>query len=70
MTKVPRRGNHRSQTAAGVGKPDAGAIEITIADVGEEIASVTVLGGPYHEYVHLVRTADGWKVANAIWELR
>jgi ketosteroid isomerase-like protein len=57
-------------TSAGEGKADAGDIEISIADVGEDIASAIVLGGPYHEYVHLVRTADGWKIANALWELR
>jgi hypothetical protein len=57
-------------TRDGVGKPDAGEIEISIEDVGEDIASVTVLGGPYHEYVHLVRTPEGWKIANALWRLR
>jgi len=22
----------------------------------------------YHEYVHLVRTQAGWKIANALWQ--
>ena len=22
----------------------------------------------YHECVHLVRTADGWRIANALWQ--
>ena len=22
----------------------------------------------YHEYVHLVRTSDGWRIANALWQ--
>ena len=59
-------------TRAGEGRADAdGApIEIAIADVHGDIASVVVVGGPYHEYVHLVRTADGWKIANALWQLR
>ena len=57
-------------TAAGEGAADAGEIEITIEDVCEDIASVTVRGGPYHEYLHLVRTPDGWKIANALWRLR
>lgn len=57
-------------TRLGEGKADAGDIAISIEDVGEEIASVTVLGGVYHEYVHLVRTPDGWKIANALWQFR
>jgi hypothetical protein len=57
-------------TREGAGKPDAGEIQISIEDVGEDIASVTVLGGPYHEYVHLVHTSDGWKIANALWQFR
>ena len=24
----------------------------------------------YHEYLQLVRTDDGWKIANALWQLR
>jgi hypothetical protein len=57
-------------TRKGEGKPDAGEIQISIEDVGEDIASVTVLGGVYHEYVHLVHTPEGWKVANALWRFR
>jgi ketosteroid isomerase-like protein len=57
-------------TGAGEGRADAGEIEIAIADVYEDIAAATVRGGPYHEYVHLVRTAGGWKIANALWRLR
>ena len=27
------------------------------------IATVVVSSGVYHEYLHLVRTRDGWKIA-------
>lgn len=54
-------------TADGEGRVDAGPIDITIHDVAQNIATVTVRGGVYHEYVHVVRTADGWKIANALW---
>ena len=57
-------------TRAGEGEADAGAIEIAIQDVHGDIASVTVVGGPYYEYLHLVRTNDGWKIANALWQLK
>ncbi len=32
-----------------------------------DIASVRVCSEPYYEYLHLVRTSDGWKIANALW---
>ena len=57
-------------TRAGEGRADAGPIEIRIDDIEDGIASVTVDGGPYHEYLHLVRTAAGWKIANALWRSR
>jgi ketosteroid isomerase-like protein len=59
-------------TADGQGAEDAGdgQVEVSIEDVHEDIASVTVRGGIYHEYLHLVRTPAGWKIANALWRLR
>jgi putative lumazine-binding protein len=59
-------------TAAGEGANDAcdGRLELEIENVFADIASVTVRAGPYHEYLHLVRTSDGWKIANALWRLR
>jgi hypothetical protein len=32
------------------------------------IASVTVRSPIYQEYVHLVRTRDGWKIVNTLWQ--
>ena len=57
-------------TRLGEGRADTGPIEITIHDVSEDIASVAVDGGPYREYVHLVRTSAGWKIVNALWRSR
>jgi hypothetical protein len=44
--------------------------DIHIQDVFEDIASVTVRTRGLHEYLHLVRGARGWEVANAIWQTR
>jgi hypothetical protein len=59
------------RTAAGVGKtrdvPDRG-IEVDVVDVFGDIASVTVRSAVYHEYVHVVRTPDGWKIVNTLWQ--
>jgi hypothetical protein len=27
-----------------------------------------VRGGVYREYLQLIRTSDGWKIANSLWE--
>ena len=58
-------------TAEHAGKDDAGdgRITVTVEDVYKDIASVTVRSATYHEYVHLVRTSEGWKIANALYEL-
>ena len=61
------------RTAAGVGKtrdvPDR-RIEVEVVDLFGGIASATVRSAVYHEYLHLVRTPDGWKIVNALWQWR
>ncbi len=42
-------------------------IEVEVFDVRHDIASVLVSSEPYYEYLHLIRTRDGWKIANALW---
>lgn len=56
-------------TERGEGEADAAdrRVEVQVEDVYEDIASVTVHTATYHEYVHLVRTAEGWRIANALW---
>jgi putative lumazine-binding protein len=56
-------------TAEGEGRNVAAdrRLEIDIADVCDDIASVVVRSAPYREYLHLVRTGDGWKIANGLW---
>jgi hypothetical protein len=56
-------------TERGEGKADAHdrKVDVEIVDVYEDIASVTVHTVSYHEYLHLVRTREGWKIANVLW---
>jgi hypothetical protein len=58
-------------TRNGEGKADGAdrTLEIQVVDVYGDIASALVDSAVYHEYVHLVRTEDGWKIANALWVL-
>jgi len=43
-------------------------IEVEIIDVYHWIASVTVRSSVYREYLHMVRTSQGWKIVNALWQ--
>jgi|SRR5918994_6945681 hypothetical protein len=59
-------------TAEGEGKaldPGPGRrIDVTVVDVYGDIASAVVDSDVYREYVHLVRTDDGWRIVNALWQ--
>jgi hypothetical protein len=56
-------------TRRGEGKEDAAdrTLDIEVEDLHHDIASVTVRSAVYREYIHLVRTRSGWKIANALW---
>ena len=43
------------------------SIQVEVLDVQQDIASVLVRSEIYHEYLHLVRTREGWKIANALY---
>jgi len=60
-------------TARGVGAtrlPPGGdpQIQVEVIDVYDTIAAVLVRSAVYREYLHLVRTRAGWKIANAAWQ--
>ena len=50
-------------TAAGADR----RLEVVVLDVHGDVASALVRSAVYREYLHLVRTPDGWKIANALW---
>ena len=58
-------------TGRGVGKerdPGDRGIEVEVEDIHGTIANVTVHSAVYREYVQLVRTPEGWRIVNALWE--
>ena len=59
-------------TAAGEGRADGAdrTLEVELLHVQDELASVVVRAAVYHELLHLVRTGEGWKIANALWSPR
>ena len=62
MLELTRRGEGRQD---GVDR----RLEITVDTVGADVASATVRSATYCEVIQLVRTSDGWRIANALWEL-
>lgn len=48
-------------------RPADFAYEVTVDDLHREIATVTVHSAIYREYLHLVRTPDGWRILNALY---
>lgn len=43
---------------------------VEILDVFRGAASVRIDASGWVDYLHLVRTRDGWKILNVLWELR
>ncbi len=55
-------------TRRGQGRRDSGReVEVEVVDIHGPIASAVVRSVPYREYLHLVRTNDGWKIANTLY---
>lgn len=57
-------------TASGDGRASGATertLDVRVVDVSGTIAMVLVHSSEYVEYLHLVRTADGWRIVNALW---
>jgi ketosteroid isomerase-like protein len=67
ITTKPRMVELTAQLAGLEDRAD-GRVEIEVHDVYKDAATATVHTATYHEYLHLVRTAEGWRIANALWQ--
>ena len=38
-------------------------------DIHHDIAAAVVRSAQYREYLHLLRTPDGWRTVTAFWQL-
>jgi hypothetical protein len=61
MVQATRQGRGRGRDV-----PDR-AIQIEIASVSGDIASVVVHSAVYVEYALLARTGDGWRITSTLW---
>jgi hypothetical protein len=57
-------------TAGGGGNASDAENRVIVDDVSEGIASVRVLSPDYIDYLHLVKTPVGWKIANVLFRTR
>ena len=57
-------------TAEGAGTEDGAdrTLDIRVDDLTDDTATVTVHSAVYREYLHLVRTPEGWQIVNAWWQ--
>ena len=55
-------------TRQGAGKRESEReVEVEVAEVYGDIATAVVRSVPYREYLHLVRTPEGWRIANTLY---
>lgn len=57
-------------TAGGGGNAPDTENQVVVDDVSEGIASVRVVSPDYVDYLHLVKTSVGWKIANVLFRTR
>lgn len=57
-------------TADGGGDAPGADVDILIDDVSTDIATARVVSPDYLDYLHLVKTPDGWKIANVLFHGR
>ncbi len=53
---------------AGTADRTSDPIEVSVADIHHDIATAVVRSAQYREYLHLVRTPQGWKIAGTLWQ--
>ena len=51
----------------GANEPGHRRLDVEVLEIYRNIATVIVRSAPYREYLHLVKTSDGWKIANALF---
>jgi hypothetical protein len=61
MVEWTRRGAGRTPD------PEARRYEVRAVEIHDDIASACVYAVPYVDYLHLVRTDDGWRILHALW---
>ena len=57
-------------TASGGGDDPEASFGITVDDISGDIASARTVSPEYVDFLQLVKTPDGWKIANILFRMR
>ena len=57
-------------TGQGGGENPGAAYEIFVDDIDKDMATARVLSLEYLDYLHLVKTNEGWKIVNILFHFR
>lgn len=57
-------------TAAGGGEDPDVAFEVTVDEISGDIATARTVSPEYIDFLQLVRTPTGWKIANVLFRMR
>ena len=70
MLRVVTKQRMLELTASGGGDDPEATFTITVDDISGEIASARTISPEYVDYLQLVKTLDGWKIANILFRMR
>ena len=68
-TTTKQRMLELAREGAGIEDKTDDPIDVTVADIHHDIATAVVRSAQYREYLHLVRTEEGWQIVGAWWQL-
>ena len=68
--RVVTKGRMMEMTAAGGGEDPDSAFEVTVDDISGDIASARTVSKEYVDYLQLVKTPQGWRIANVLFRMR
>jgi hypothetical protein len=57
-------------TASGGGEDPDPVFEVAVDDISGEMASARTISPEYVDYLQLVKTPEGWKIANVLFRMR
>ena len=57
-------------TAEGGGEDPDSTFEVTVDDISGDMATARTVSKEYVDYLQLVKTSGGWKIANILFRMR
>jgi hypothetical protein len=70
LFRVVTKDRMMEMTAAGGGEDPDSAFEVTIDDISGDMAAARTVSKEYVDYLQLVKTPKGWRIANVLFRMR